>query len=319
MAGSRVGQRINSPLPPPPLPSTVLDTFTAIFERSGVAQAGDTATAASLSIAEGGGGAGGRAYGAADALPPTRKRSGLLSPKASAAAESTAGPYSSSAIAAATAAAIAAGPLALRSSASDASGGGSGAPLPLLEVRGCTPIGPKSSRFEINLGQQLAHPSSLEWQVSLMWPAIQRVRRASQSSSLLGGGDGSGGVVGSRRMGPGGSGAGRGGATVAAKSPLKFRLYTLHTSDAKWLTLGGQREGQLLEGGSEVGKREKRKERTSDTKAEVFSCVLVCVLFFSSLEPLLVVGLHPWLGISASEGIGGDGCPGKFLCVLFSL
>ena len=238
---------------------------TSDLERSGAAQAGESA-AVGLSAGEGGGVAGGRTYGA-DALPPTSKRSGFLSPKASAAAESTGGPYSSSAIAAATAAAIAAGPLALGSSASDASaGGGSGAPLPLLEVRGCTPIGPKSSRFEINLGQQLAHPSSLEWQVSLMWPAIQRVRRGSQSSSLLGGGDGTGG---SRRMGGSAAGGtGRGGAAAAAaavaKPPLKFRLYTLHTSDAKWLTLGGQREGQLSEGGSQVRKEEHPASRVED-------------------------------------------------------
>lgn len=236
----------------PACPPTVLffDTILRFLERSGVAQAGDTATAG-LSAAEGGGAAGGRAYGT-EALPPN-KRSGLLSPSSkatAAAAESTGGPISSSAIAAATAAAIAAGPLALGSSASDASAGGRGTPLPLLEVRGCTPIGPKSSRFEINLGQQLAHPSSLEWQVSLMWPAVQRVRRGSQPSSLLGGGDGSGGGGGStgRRMGPGAGGTG------AANPPLKFRLYTLHTSDAKWLTLGGQREGQLAEGGSQVRK-----------------------------------------------------------------
>lgn len=263
-------------------------------ERGGVAQAGDTATAG-LSAAEGGGGARGRAYGA-DALPATKKRSGLLSPKASAAAESTGGGYSSSAIAAATAAAIAAGPLALGSSASDASAGGSGVPLPLLEVRGCTPIGPKSSRFEINLGQQLAHPSSLEWQVSLMWPAVQRVRRGSQPSSLLGGGGGDGGG-GSRRMGSGAGGTGRGAAAAAAaaaaavaKPPLKFRLYTLHTSDAKWLTLGGQREGQLLEGGSQVRKRaDARREGGFFFCGEVFVFCLRCSLFWFVLSVVRAV------------------------------
>lgn len=36
-----------------------------------------------------------------------------------------------------------------------------------------------------------------------------------------------------------------------AKVALKFRLYTLHTSDAEWLTLG-QREGELMEGEVQV-------------------------------------------------------------------
>ncbi|CAM9717041.1 unnamed protein product, partial [Discosporangium mesarthrocarpum] len=39
--------------------------------------------------------------------------------------------------------------------------------LPQIELRGCTPIGKDSSRYEINLGQQLAHPSSIEWGASL--------------------------------------------------------------------------------------------------------------------------------------------------------
>lgn len=151
----------------------------------------------------------------------------------------------SSAIAAATAAAIAAGPLPLGSSTSEAT---SASPLPLLEVRGCTPIGRKSSRFEINLGQQLAHPSSLEWQVSLVWPAAQRMRRGSYSSSLLGGGD-------NRRILSSGGGAAGVGVEASAKPALRFRLYTLHKSDAEWLTLGGQREGQLLEGGVQVNHR----------------------------------------------------------------
>lgn len=152
-----------------------------------------------------------------------------------------------SAIAAATAAAIAAGPLPLGSSTSEAT---TASPLPLLEVRGCTPIGRKSSRFEINLGQQLAHPSSLEWQVSLVWPAAQRMRRGSYSSSLLGSGD-------NRRMLSSGGGAGVG-VEASAKPALRFRLDTLHKSDAEWLTLGGKREGQLLEGGVQVNHRTRR-------------------------------------------------------------
>lgn len=165
-------------------------------------------------------------------------------------------PSPQSAIARATAAAIAAGPLALGATSSDASMGKATAPaLPLLEVRGCTPIDPKSSRFEINLGQQLAHASSLEWQVSLMWPVAQRVRRASYSS-LLSTVEGGGGNSGRRIV----SGAGvplKGGAAAAAaaaalKPALKFQLYTLHKSDAKWLTLGGRREGELVEGEIQV-------------------------------------------------------------------
>lgn len=242
-----------------------------------MAQMGDTSANASSSTAEGGGGSGGGGGGAggagasgADSLLP-KKRSGFLPPSSgTAAAAESAGvsSSSSSAIAAATAAAIAAGPLKLGASASDASeGSGQGAspPLPLLEVRGCTPIGQTGSRFEINLGQQLAHSSSLEWQVSLMWPATRRVRRVSHSSSLLGaagdgagvGGISSGGGSSSRRIVSGGGGSsGRGGVTAAVaaavKPILKFQLYTLHTSDAEWLTLGGQREGELTEGGVQV-------------------------------------------------------------------
>lgn len=249
-----------------------------------MAQVGDTAATAKSSTVEGGGGGGGGAAGGGASRTDkflSKKSSGFFPPlsgAAAAAAESTGASSSSSslAIAAATAAAIAAGPLKLGASASDFEGSGTGAALPLLEMRGCTPIGNKSSRFEINLGQQLAHLSSLEWQVSLMWPAARRVRRASHSPSLLGAagdgagvggvssgsGSGGGGGVGggggsssnSRRTVSGGGGSsGRGGVAAAAAAPavkpvLVFRLYTLHTSDAEWLTLGGQREGELVEG-----------------------------------------------------------------------
>lgn len=159
-----------------------------------------------------------------------------------------------SSIAAATAAAIAAGPLSLVASASEAA---AAAPLPLLEVRGCTPIGPRSSRFEINVGQQLAQASSYEWHVVLIAPAAHRVRRGSHSSSLSGSGD-------SRRVVSGGGGGAVAGVDGAARPALKFRLYTLHKSDAEWLTLG-QREGQLMRGGEQVS------ERTNE-RMHAFTC-----------------------------------------------
>lgn len=159
-----------------------------------------------------------------------------------------AAPDATSSIAAATAAAIAAGPTSLIVSASEAAA----APLPFLEVRGCTPIGPKSSRFEINLGQQLVHPSSLEWLVSFVGPAVQRVRRGSHSSSLLSSGDSRRALSGSVGVGVGSGGGGTvGGADGSGKPTLQFRLYTLHRSDAEWLTLG-QREGHLMGGGVQV-------------------------------------------------------------------
>lgn len=85
--------------------------------------------------------------------------------------------------------------------------------------------------------------------MSLIGPAAQRVRRGSYSSSLLGSGD-------SRRISSSGSSGGGSRSGIdgerGATPPLKFRLYTLHSSDAEWLTLGGQREGQLLEGEVQV-------------------------------------------------------------------
>ncbi|CAM9517424.1 unnamed protein product, partial [Pylaiella littoralis] len=187
--------------------------------RSEMAQVGDTAATAKSSTVEGGGGGGGGAAGGGASRTDkflSKKSSGFFPPlsgAAAAAAEPTgaSSSSSSSAIAAATAAAIAAGPLKLGASASDFEGSGTGAALPLLEMRGCTPIGNKSSRFEINLGQQLAHLSSLEWQVSLMWPAARRVRRASHSPSLLGAaGDGAGvgGISSGSSSGGGGGGGG---------------------------------------------------------------------------------------------------------------
>lgn len=169
--------------------------------------------------------------------------------------KTVAGALTGGKLAAATAAAIAAGPSAIVPSASEVvaagmmSGGLPAAALPRLELRGCTPIGPKSSRFEINLGQQIAHPSSLEWEVSLVRPAAQWVRRASHSSMLPGSGrvGGRGGADNwrglERKVAGVGAGVGAGG---AGKTPLDFRLYTLHTSDAEWLTLG-HKDGQLKE------------------------------------------------------------------------
>lgn len=244
-----------------------------------------TAPALSDSAVGGGrGGAGGDEQGSSSSssklVPLPRKRSGFLSPSspstsppllplpppsyamaATARGSGSPSPSSSSAIALATAAAIAAGPLALGASSAAAGntvsvgGGGGGAiaaPLPLLEVRGCTPIGLKSNRFEINLGQQLAHPSSLEWPVFLMWPAAHRLRRGSNSSSMYGDGGGGGGGSGGRRIVSGGGGLGKGPTAGVGKAAIKFKLYTLHTSDAEWLTLGGPREGQLREGGCQV-------------------------------------------------------------------
>lgn len=212
--------------PPPPPPHCV----TTVRPRSSAMALEDpSAATTSLTAGRASKNASGTATGADHPLPKVASKSAA---------------DVSSAIAAATAAAIAAGPLPLGSSTSEAT---TASPLPLLEVRGCTPIGRKSSRFEINLGQQLAHPSSLEWQVSLVWPAAQRMRRGSYSSSLLGAGD-------NRRILSSGGGAGVG-VESSAKPALKFRLYTLHKSDAEWLTLGGQREGQLLEGGVQVNHR----------------------------------------------------------------
>lgn len=154
--------------------------------------------------------------------------------------------------AAATAAAIAAGPHALVPSWSDASMLSS--LLPRLELRGCTPIGPRSSRFELNLGQQIAHPSSIDWEVSVIRPPAPWSRRGSPSAlypaaenwrvvqGLAMGGRSGGGV----------SGKGVGVPARSRRPPLDFRLYTLHQSDAEWLTLG-QKEGQLLEAESRVG------------------------------------------------------------------
>lgn len=149
----------------------------------------------------------------------------------------------SATFAAATAAAIAAGPSALVASVSDMSTLPPPAPLPRLELRGCTPtggVGDKSSRFEINLGQQIRDPSSLEWEVTLVRPVTHWLRRGSPCSGF---GTDSWRVV----HGVRGSGArgGRGGA------PLQFRLYTLHRSDAEWLTLGRQ-GGQLMEAETQV-------------------------------------------------------------------
>lgn len=175
--------------------------------------------------------------------------SGFGSGGSSSRAESTRGTEAAASIAAATAAAIAAGPLSLVASASEAA---AIIPMACLEVRGCTPVGSTASLFEINLGQQLVCLSSLEWPISLMGPPVQRVRRGSNSSSLLSIGE-------NRRilLGSGGTWLGAGGSSGVRRPDrlsLKFRLSTLHTSDAEWLTLG-QREGQLIEGAIQVSAR----------------------------------------------------------------
>lgn len=96
-----------------------------------------------------------------------------------------------------------------------------------------------SSRFKINLGQQVTLPSSLEWEISLVRPRTHWFRRG--SPSVLTGE--------SWRLVQGIRGSGM--RRTCGRVPVDYRLRTLHTSDAEWLTLG-RKEGQLMEAEVEV-------------------------------------------------------------------
>ncbi|KAG5179043.1 hypothetical protein JKP88DRAFT_350052 [Tribonema minus] len=47
--------------------------------------------------------------------------------------------------------------------------GADAAALSVLELRGCTPIAADATRYEINVGQQLVNPSSMEWETDVEW------------------------------------------------------------------------------------------------------------------------------------------------------